>query len=83
MPLTVKIWCDDEPEPDGLFNRSTCQEAPPNWFREEPSVAAELYALERDVGNRRVNVIDDAGRRYVFSTKVRWALEVKVTCIDS
>ena len=48
MTTTAKIWCPtDESEPEGLFNKASCPHAPPNWFREEPELAAELYALER------------------------------------
>jgi len=78
MPLTVKIWRDGESEPEGLFNQRMCPNAPPNWFREEPRVAAQLYALECGVGDWRVNVLDDRGRRHVFVTSVQWKLSASV-----
>ena len=45
---TEKIWCpENEQEPEGLFNKASCPNVPPNWFRESPEFAAELYAMER------------------------------------
>lgn len=47
MSQAVKVWCPArETEPEGLFNKATCPDAPANWFREDPEYAAELYALE-------------------------------------
>ncbi len=43
---TKKVWCPElAPAPDGELVSSRAQSMP-NWFREEPELAAELYALE-------------------------------------
>ena len=46
MALAAKVWGPGEHEPpDGVMTHLVS--APPNWFREDPPMAAELYALER------------------------------------
>lgn len=77
MNIAAKVWAYDEPEPEGLFNKATCPEAPPNWFREEPEYAAELYALERGThrGARtayKINVLDEDGKLHRFEVEVAW-----------
>lgn len=68
----AKVWCpDEEPEPEGLFNPTTCPGAPSRWFHEAPDLAAELYALERftsGVLRLRVNVLDEGGETHTFIT---------------
>lgn len=80
MSLAMKIWCpDDEPVPEGLTNLTT---APPNWFREDPEYAAELYGLERGAPKGsveyRVHVLDTQGQLHVFQVKVGLQLEANV-----
>ena len=82
MSLTVKIWCDGESEPEGLFNQRMCPNAPPNWFREKPRVAAELYALECGIGEWRVNVLDDHGHVHAFAVSVYWTVEASVREVE-
>jgi hypothetical protein len=78
VAIAAKVWGPGEPEPpDGVLTHLTS--APPNWFREEPAYAAELYALER--GSRmpaeyEVHVRDVKGVLHDF--KIRAALELVV-----
>ncbi len=76
--LAAKVWGPGEPEPqDGVLTHMTS--APPNWFREEPAYAAELYALERGAKmppEYTVYVRDLNGILHRF--KVRAALELAV-----
>lgn len=74
--VTKKVWCPTiEPEPEGLFNKGTCPDAPKNWFREEPAVAAELYALELGGGRGHyttkyeIRVLDEGGTYHRFQTE--------------
>jgi len=60
MSVCVKIWHSEETRPEGLFNRETLPDAPPNWFREDLEYAAELFALELGQ-DCCVSVIDDRG----------------------
>lgn len=82
-PIATKVWCPaDEAEPEGLFNKASCPEAPPNWFREEPEVAAELYAMERHSGRHQteyeVLVRCDQGKLHKFTVKVGYELTAHV-----
>lgn len=92
MPTTQKVWSpDDEAEPEGLSNLKS---APPNWFREEPQYAAELYGLERGNPNHgsvrggspsktyRVHVLDDSGTLHKFNVKVAWTIVAQVESIS-
>lgn len=82
----AKVWCpDDEPEPEGLFNKATCPDAPPHWFAEDPGYAAELYGLERGLvtlggpsKEYNVHVIDGRGVLYKFKVKVGHELTAHV-----
>lgn len=79
MTIATKVWCPAlEPQPKGLFNRSTCPHAPPGWFREEPEYAAELYALELGgEAERVIQVVDTIGA--VFTFKVSTKREIRAT----
>lgn len=83
MNLAAKVWAGDEGQPEGLFNKATCPNAPANWFREEPPYAAELYAMERfdrKSPNSRmtVYVLDTAGVLHTFNVQVGLELTAKV-----
>lgn len=65
----VKIWSHGAAKPDGLFNKHECPDAPENWFREEPKLAAELFGLE--LGKTcKVYTQDEAGKIKVFQVVV-------------
>ena len=75
MVLTEKVWCPtQEPMPEGLFNTTSCPEAPPHWFRECPELAAELYALEIHKGKSEetyhVAVLDSTAARHTFTVRI-------------
>jgi hypothetical protein len=78
MALAARVWGPGEPEPpEGVLTHLTS--APPNWFREEPAYAAELYALERGAKmppEYTVYVRDVNGVLHLF--KIRAALELVV-----
>jgi len=76
MSTAVKVWARDEPKPEGNVAHYTG--APPNWFKEEPKYAAELYGLERGEGAYTINVLDDEGAHYEFKVKVRLELQAIV-----
>lgn len=84
MSNAIKVWCpDDEGKPEGLFNKYACPDAPANWFREEPALAAELFALERwgstpSTITRRVIVLDEQHVEHTFQTTVFTSPEVTV-----
>ena len=81
MSTTVKVWCPvDEKMPEGLSNLKS---APPNWFREDPVVAAELYALERwgsckQETHHDVRVLDDEGDIHNFYVTMTPRVDVLV-----
>jgi len=95
MSLTAKIWCpDNEPEPEGVFNRESCPDAPPNWFRVHPEAAAELYALERasfvvkkdgTQGRTRfsniIHVLDDTGKLHKFKGRAGMELVAHIEAL--
>jgi len=95
MSLAVKVWCPaDEPEPSGLFNKASCPDAPPSWFKEWPEVAAELYALERasfvvkkdgSQGRTRfsniIHVLDDAGQLHKFKGQAGMELVAHIEAV--
>jgi hypothetical protein len=74
--LAVKIWAEDEPKPEGGKAHNTG--APPNWFKEDPEYAAELYGLERGLGEYKVTVLDDDGSTHKFTVKVHQQLVARV-----
>jgi hypothetical protein len=89
MARTVKIWClDDETEPQEEVSHIVKEL--PNWFREEPEIAAELYALERGPDKDsfsekvfRLCILDEEGTRHEFTTKVRYRLSATVSKVDN
>lgn len=78
MLVTTKIWAEDEAMPEGLFNKTTLPNAPPNWFREDPVYAAELYGLERGTGQYNLNVLDDEGNIHHFKIEVVRSLTASI-----
>ncbi len=83
MSVAAKVWGPGEQEPpDGVLTHLTS--APPNWFREDPEYAAELYALERGIGDRcmpdeyQVLVRDTDGALHAFAVRPRMELHVSV-----
>jgi len=90
MNTTVKVWASDESRPEG-DKLSNIHSAPPNWFREEPVYAAELYGLERanvaamygvpldGPRDYHVLVLDDQGVTHEFTVRVRHELVAHVT----
>lgn len=65
--VAAKVWCpEDENEPEGLFNKGACPEVPSHWFKEEPSKAAELYAMERFGEAKKRPVSKDGFERLVW-----------------
>ncbi len=88
MSLTKKIWRAGNPEPpEGVLSDITT--APPNWFRELPRDAAELYAYERfnqdnliaPIGPRGkmydILVLNELNERKEFSVTVRTVTEYR------
>lgn len=80
MILAAKVWTSKEPEPEGLFNKAMCPAAPPNWFREDPEYAAELFGLELGVGDHTVNVLDTAGVHHRYDVSVAREIHARVRC---
>lgn len=93
--VAAKVWCpEEEAEPEGIVPPE--MDAPPNWFREDPAYAAELYVLEKELQTtrpdpmalekteRHVRVIDTQGKTHDFHTtaRVRRELEVAVRPMD-
>jgi hypothetical protein len=80
MALADRVWGPGETEPpEGVLTRLVT--APPNWFREEPAYAAELYALERGAmmpPEYTVYVRDVKGVLHVFSVRAALELVVRV-----
>lgn len=83
MILAAKVWASDENEPEGLFNKTSCPTAPPNWFREEPVYAAELYALERYGRSPKremvIHVRDTDGVTHTFRAEVGLQVQVSIS----
>lgn len=87
MIVAEKIWCPAyEAQPEGLFNKATCPEAPANWFREDPEYAAQLFAMERF--NRKegsatyvVHVLDNQSKLHVFTLQVGLELTVRAVSL--
>lgn len=86
MSLTRKIWLAGNPEPpEGVLSDLTT--TPPNWFRELPRDAAELYGLEIFGSDNRAHqygpkgkmydivVLTENGERKEFSVTVRTITE--------
>lgn len=74
-----KVWCpavEDKPEGELVTHRDPDL---PNWYREAPEHAAELYALELFTGRHRfgdtatfeIHVLSNDGKLHVFNTKAR------------
>lgn len=74
--IATKVWELGKPEPKGLFDPKICPHVPPNWFAEDPTYAAVLYAMEVRMEERRpagiitVCVLDTAGTRHEFKVYV-------------
>lgn len=83
MTRAIKVWELGKPEPEGLFDRQACPNAPANWFAEDPALAAQLYAMEisgegRPDGPVTVCVLDDASTLHEFKVRVAHVLDAIV-----
>jgi hypothetical protein len=78
----VKIWADGEPEPVSPKMHNT--DAPPHWFYETPTYAAELYGLEKGTKGGgptkyTIHVWDDLGMPHEFTVIVGHELTATVS----